>query len=443
METPPEPNEHGPQEEKDPDTARKTERARRRNLILAWLTAASAILLAATTLLGRADSFVKAYRSFLRTGCTAVDVDVKSFSSVPYSLSPTISYRRALGEADLYWLMIEAHNRCWRQDVDIKISFEIVQGRRFAKLCHDTDSMSVKHREARTAVIDPEFYFYNPDKPSILKVSWTVFPADQEDAEPIHRDAEELAVLPRGIFAWDWRDPNEEPVDKEFLLASLAVWAFDEQRTVEEVSKRLTTSTDARVNPEDPAAWTLEWMGSAYRELFENPSRALTVFAGDSLLRMREIKMPEEILEASEGGTGGSSRVDFVEAALLLAALSHRPFKSYSLSLISISKQHHFLVWSAVAGQWRAVDLRRTSQSFEENLEAATRQVAELLQEMPAIEGELSDEGEGDGVHFDAERQIAALNFRKAAEHHRIVTRADPPSCEGAQAEEGGVLGTF
>jgi hypothetical protein len=442
-----------------------------------------------------------------------IHIDDYYFPQIPYYLKETLSQRHQqrqqrieqasdnfLGTVkdwlglsgqkdqppDYYWFRFECDNSCPPlHKVKLRVSMEIFKGER-AELTNPVIEEAIP-RGHSTILVDPGLRVSSADGSAKLLLDWEVF-VEGEGAPIAHApELVHLDVLPRTRFPWDWTRPKAEgaaPVDSEFLLASLGVWAEDSHCRVVKAGDRVTEATVAEMvgrqrsgEPGDAADWASVWMEKAYaRYLPAEPETELepepaAELAGEPAAEpaaepgvpeaggvapvasgactdvkdfpcVRDIRVPSGLLRELEDG--GGSPPDALEAALLIGALSWRAFcppdPTQAPQLLSQRKcQTHlvvllapqdggskipYLVWWTGAGEWEAIDLERRDQDFAAN--ARESRAALEGRFGPAIRAAL----EADGVDYQPGRDLVAIDLHAAMKDFEILPLgAQNPTC--------------
>lgn len=387
--------------------------------------------------LGAELGLVKAY-------CDSVDVEVHTFDSVPYSLNYTMKARHYQQRRDPYWFLLEAHNRCWWDDVAIKVRFDLVRGGEYATIKNpELPTIELPAGESIARTDDPHLFFTAASARSEgLEVSWQVFPHD-DPATILKTGSRAFSVLPRETFPWDWTDGNQrraqwwvrraaaapaeepsyalEPVPDEFIVASLTAWTVDLHDAVLDTTDRVRD----RVRLAHPEAVDHAYVGqvveTAYRMLFHGaPAPRLRVTRSRvDFPQRRAVSLPSQLLE---GAPRTTRSVDALEAALALGAVVRELFEGSRFGLAFVPaagaplRKAVYFVWWEHGDDARALDLGAAAQPFADNAASATAALAAALGPLAARIESLR----ADGVDYvDAESPIT-IDVLGAIDHHDI-----------------------
>ncbi len=301
-----------------------------------------------------------------------------------------------------YWFKVEAENRC-DEDLTIEIEFKRYKGPFMIKTGRSrfSDTLPPGSYSKR---IDPPIVISNYDSREPMVINWYV--RDDRDTV-LDSGNSELEVLPRSTIAWDLENADEEPVSREYLLASLAAWTGTPDPELDAMAQSCRQAADGFES--------VFQLRDCYRRLFveENP-----VFFSKSPLRFPDdgrqtVLSPPEVLEKRQASQ--------LEAAILLAAVGRQLGPRFRLIGRSGAegggelKSFLLAMQTTPAADWQAVDLGRAAGSeLEENLLAATEELDRLRQHQPQIFQGL----ENKGVYLD--NHFVAIDFRRADHHFEI-----------------------
>jgi hypothetical protein len=425
---------------------------------------------------------------------TCIQVEAHYFPKIPYYLKETLSQRHQQRQQrierandglvdklkswvglsaqedqlpDYYWFRFDCENSCPPlHKAKLRVSMEIFKGER-AELTNPVVEETLP-RGSSTIFIDPGLRISSPDGSAKLKLDWEVFV--QGDDAPIAHAPEliDLDVLPRTHFPWDWKRPETEgetPVDSEFLLASLGVWAEESQcdvvRAGDDVTEAAVAEAFGRQGRGEPGAAAdraSAWMEEAYaRYLRAGPATEPGVLEEDGVAPVasgacadvadfpcvRDIRMPSGLLQ--ELRAEGGSPPDDLEAGLLIGALSWRDFcppvpteerqpmrsqgecRTHLVLLLApqdAGRKVPYLVWWTGAGDWQAIDLDRRDQDFAANARESRGALEGRFG--PAIRAALAV----DGVDYQPDRGLVAIDLHAAMDDFQIEPLgAKNPTC--------------
>jgi hypothetical protein len=245
------------------------------------------------------------------------------------------------------------------------------------------------------------------DQPAEIRIQWVA--RNHEDAKDDRfSNVIVIRLLPTNTVDWDLRSVTDDPVSREFLVASLAAWTLSPPSAVAAKAKTWLDKLDGQ----DAALRTEKWFELAWDGLFHGAG-ALPVdlyprpfpSSGQEVVRT-----PGEVLREPPANQ--------LEAALLLATLKLAAALPDRLVLVAHGAPGQtasfLLAWES-RGRWRALDMRHTALRFDENERAASSLMAPLAAD-PALLRALN----GKGVFLDAARGLSALDFRKARDSFYI-----------------------
>jgi|GEM_PF-6611064 len=365
--------------------------------------------------------------------CESVDVDVRAYDVVPYALNRTIKARHYRKQNDelLYWVLINAKNECYWDDVVINVTFKLVRGRQYARLRNKETTLSLPAGQRRTITDDPDLFFTNAQAriEGEIEIEWEVLPSGVENPSPLRTGRRPLVVLPRDVFAWDWRNTDGSPVQwrlkdgswvpipASFLVASLAAWTSDTHETVYRVIDKLNQTVALSAAGVQDDGLINKWIETAYTELFRTSRFGKMRLTASSVAfpTRRPIQLTSSLLAAR-----GVHQVDPLESALMLAALGREILEKndnrFGILLIPASaadpiRKSVYFLWWLRDGRVRALDMGEAGKrDFAANLQTATSTASKAFVAHPEVVASL----DRSGVHYQDPGGIVAIEIRGA-----------------------------
>ncbi len=325
-----------------------------------------------------------------------VDVSVRHQPIIPYSLLHNFG-----GSDTLYWLKVEAENRC-----DRPVSLSIVCDQVRADIgvsCADIPAFNLSAGEDREEQIDPRLQPLADILDPVL-LDFRVRIADQDNSNAFFDDVLTVTVLPRTTYFW-----NLEDTSKETVLASLAVWTVRPRTPVDVLAEELAEdyrSIDG-------------WMERAHERVFAD----LEVVADDrrvpppASVDSIAITAPETVLQRQ--------RAIPIETALLFGALAYKVIQERGARVILISTPGAdaqaapdiFVAWMS-GPRLRAFE---TSGGGTVPFDRATSEAASRLQTLPQEILTALNGTESNGVYYLVDNRVVALDLGQTITRHNFI----------------------
>jgi hypothetical protein len=363
---------------------------------------------------------------------------VNTFPVFPYYLIN--SYNLAPDECYMYWARISGKNTGKRLLL-IRVWFKPDPPNAEAKLEEiDTNVeplIEIPEKERRK---NPLLTIKTKmENDVILTGRWKIFPViDGVVKGSCNQDPFSIRVVAENHIYWDLRNPEKQPVDFGFLLASLSAWCQLPTSVPPQISDRAERYYRQAKDPEG-------WLKACYEDLFGGPAAAVQVhpfidpwpLRGEGLQSVQRIRTWDMVLR--EG------KADSLEAALLLAALNNAKSMKYEesacrlvLFVLPLDEAHdqgekRFLlawapresVWRAAdPKEWRAIDLTAPNKvDFDLNVQQASSLLTHVLQ----IQGErIFPQLNKLGVYYNdvkplTQQSVLALDFCLAPKQYYIA----------------------
>ncbi|MCB1801168.1 MAG: toll/interleukin-1 receptor domain-containing protein [Gammaproteobacteria bacterium] len=340
-----------------------------------------------------------------------VKIEALSPNVIPHYLLNSIGH-----ENFPYWLRLTAVNDCGNPK-RLKVRFDDAENVEM-----DVHSLSLRLPSDGKPVeqtFKPEFRLLTKEMLYPVKIHWSV--EDEKQAQ-VKVGSIITEIVPPYTVAWDLRRPagekrDGEPVEKEYLVASLAAWTIRPPKEVAELGWQCRSPNGAGVPLRKDDA-----IGSCYRDLFGEGGK-VRVF--EDAVRFPDmprqyIAPPSQVLQRGNANS--------LEAALLLIAVvdSHSiegvdPVLVLLASPLSDtadgSQKAIYAAWQEPGDAWRAVDLRyANSRSFEENVRTSSVQVGSIMQEHGKVIEGLGVVGSG----ISGDGRVFAVSPGKISPEYRI-----------------------
>jgi len=340
-----------------------------------------------------------------------------------HHLSPNVIphyLRNSIGSENFpYYLQIIAQSKC-SEDRFLTLRFE---GSENVVLQDPPQlrNLTVRKGETVTRTFNPRFDWASVNEPpDSITFHWSV---EDEQRTKVAADSIRVEIVPPLTVAWDLQKPmapkQRTAVEREFLLASLKAWIMKPPQKVVSVARTCRMTLPSKVILEREAA-----IRACYRHLFTG-DRAVSVSESPiefpAGVRQR-IRPHVNLLDDRE------NKASSLEAAMLFVAVMDADRKEgieHQLVLIvapvhgspARDRKTAFIAWRDAGGPWHAIDLRMANaQTFEENLDSATRTVVALSDSDP----EISKSVNGKGVFYSHDGKYAAINFAKVPTEYQI-----------------------
>lgn len=332
-----------------------------------------------------------------------VDVHYLTPNIFPHYLLPSI------GGSDNfpYWLKVVGQNKC-DQSWFLEVRFERADNIVMTPL---TDPMPIPPKDGFEKVFSPEI---DPASSEVkpVRIYWSI---EDDLGTKLYRDSIRTAIIPPHEIAWDLKKPGvqgeREPVDPNYLMASLAAWTKRPSRSV------VTRAVDCRRGAGGSKLVREEALRSCYKLLFRGEGRIgvynepIRFPDGD---RQKIRPLHRILLEGK--------RASSLEAGLLFGAvIDAERVSGVDPDVVLLvapdedngprDRKTVFVAWNA-GGSWKAVDMKRAgSLDFDENAAAASAKVDPVFRFSSELRNALSDGGAG----FSSDGTIAAMDFHAAA----------------------------
>ena len=342
-------------------------------------------------------------------------VEVSSASLVPSYLKYYYDAEGLGKQQSLYWFRAKVQNKT-RDSLYLEVSFTLVPSDcKFVVLSSkDPFKYSLEAGETKEGTINPplDFTTHDFEGDCHLRINW-IIENDRKEKAYKKADVNEIMLLPMHTVKWDLMNPNNKPVSREFLLASLAAWSLSREGTVLQRAERLRGHPGAS-SPE-------EWFRFCYEDLFGsqsglviNTTERTYPFAGE-----KTVWPPAQILSKGEA--------EPLEAGLLMAAMARVAIATWwaRLALFVLPRAEEsrgpavLLGWSLPnSDTWEAIDLREARNlGFKSNLEQSRKLLRQVLDQRPEILRSLKERGVFIGSEANSP---SALAFDRAVEQFKI-----------------------
>ena len=225
----------------------------------------------------------------------------------------------------------------------------------------------------------------------------------------------ETTILPTRTVVWNLKDPDQNLVDRKYILASLAAWTNVDSSEVHEIARACRGAPGSQTSRD-----VNEWMGRCYSNLFGEDQPIRVVGESPSLLSPSDrenVWPPEHVLSIQEANP--------LEAILILAAMGRSVDEEFSnrLGMLAVSdrdtgKETLLLIWRGKNTDWQALDATLIStKSYAENLQAGTATLDAVIAANPAL---FDENVHGDGVYLDKDNGLIAVDYRQASSRYQI-----------------------
>ena len=362
---------------------------------------------------------------------------VKTFSVFPYYL--VNSYNQAPDMSYMYWAAISGKNDT-DQPLLIRIRFK-----------PDPPNAEVKKAEIDTAVgphqeigeergrKDPQLKINaKTDEDFFITGEWKIFDMSQGvSGNTCNQDQFRIRIIKENHVYWDLRNPDKEPADFGFLLASLSAWSILPHNPPRELKEQANNYYSQGKNPET-------WLRACYNDLFrrDNPIQVHR-FTDPWPLRRAGLQSIERIRTWQMILAGRMA--DSLEAALCIASLKNalsRQHEDLNFRLVLFAlplnpandhgEKRFLLAWAPTASEWRSVDLQEwraidlsspNGLDFAENVKQASSLLTQVLQTQGDKIFPLLNK---QGVYYEqtqplARQSVLALDFHIAPEYYYIA----------------------
>lgn len=376
-----------------------------------FITAAAGLMVAITGGIAALIKFLP-----LLISPETLEIQVKYFEVMPYY------FKNFINDHDfLYWYHVKVHNK-GKETQHIKIEFEVndLEGNiSVVAEPRDIGKFSIEPDSILSASIDPGFTFLreiNDNEVVRLKVIWRIL--DQKTDGILKTGTYEVTVLPKNIFDWDIKTPDNKPLDEKFLLASLTTWTLTNHSKLNKISSEIREKVDKGA---DKISFASQWLSQSYNHLFKDSLNILEISPTEEIFPLSgrlKIDWPIKIL--------GRREILPFQAALLLSALNykHLEARGIRLALFALSdsknnpdKKSLLISWSAKSDDWRAIDINKANEwDFAINDSVSTSKLLKLLKSSQEIFTAL----DMDGVFIEGKELPIALDFAKAKEKFAI-----------------------
>lgn len=374
----------------------------RQRLLTERILALSALLAAVGALILNFQTVAVNLREFVDSTRTptpypqCVNVSVHHQPIIPYSLLHNFG-----GSEALYWLKVEAENRCDRQ-VSLSVVCEQVRAD-VGVPCTDFPALNLRPGETRERQIDPRLRPLADILHPVL-LDFRVRIADQGNSNIFLDDVLTVTVLPRTTYFW-----NLEDTSKETVLASLAVWTVRPRTPVDVLAEELAEDYQS----------IDDWMARAYDRVFADlevvyDDRRVPPRAGDDRV---DITAPETVLQRQ--------RAIPIETALLFGALAYKVIQERGARVILISTPGAdaqaapdiYVAWMS----GRRLRAFETSGGGSVPFNRATGEAASRLRTLPQELLTALNGTESNGVHYLVDNRVIALDLGRTITRHNLV----------------------
>ena len=347
--------------------------------------------------------------SSLETPKTCLGTKIKYAKLLPYNLL------YSLGAKEFpYWFRLDATNDC-PSDVHLQVAFK----RRAGPIMVEPEpawQQTLPAKESLSATIKPPVTFTRADflqaGPVKLKIGVSV---KDSESKLLGSQESETTILPTHTVVWDLKDPDQNPVDRKYILASLAAWTNVDSREIHEIARECRGASGSQSSRD-----VNRWMERCYVQLFGQDGPIKVLGESPSLLNPNErenIWPPDRVLSSREATP--------LEAILILAAMGRSVDEEFSnrLGMLAISEQGTgeeklYLLWRGKGTNWQAIDADLIAgQGFAQNLQIGTTALDTVITNHPAV---LDNITQGDGVHLDEENRLIAVDYRQASSRFQI-----------------------
>lgn len=346
------------------------------------------------------------------------EITVKHPEQFPYYLKNSISLSDRF-----YWFYVDIENRC-ASTLYASVTFKPDLPERdlpSIDYLKGAELMTLRPGERKQKTIDPRIRFLDRlERAFPMKVDWNV----KDDSEALlGQGSIDIQVLPPDHFVWDLKDPDGKPIEKSFLLASLAAWPQNQPQRVQEMADAIMSSIEIDFGA-PLADIAKSWMAGVHEAVFAGPDR-IRVFPTARRfppnVQSRAIRAPGDLFERG--------RADPLEAALLVRAVSGQFFVDLGIDQLLIiaadperpGGQRVYLAWSGLdSGEWQAVHAGELGwKPFDANIADATAAVREMAEVDTLSRGRLGSGGGVEastcsGAFFDEDAGLYVIDFLRA-----------------------------
>jgi hypothetical protein len=335
-------------------------------------------------------------------------IESSSIKVLPYYMKNFLKFQR-----DLYWYKIRVENKS-DELLHLDISFQVIKGPAVAQV--EPSSYTVYPKQEFIKNVDPGFEFTMDDVDGYLRVRSRI--RDVKD-NILYQCTDDIEVIRSNIMDWSLKTPKGKPVDRDFLVASLAAWTLNKEQAIIDLSNRIRSEIDMN---DEPDTIINQWFSKCYKDVFHGECgvRVTQILNNFPMPGRQKIKTPAQVLD--------ELNVDPLEALLLLAAISYNNDALIKLGpklvmFVSPGPDRNLsflLSWTWEYSDWTAIDLSKADATdFESNRDSASKLIESILREKPGLRSSLR----GRGVFIDERDKTLALDFGVAAMHYNIKAR--------------------
>lgn len=318
-----------------------------------------------------------------------------------------------------YWLRLTVPNRC-AQDHHLTLRFENSNSVRLIDPPQELD-FTVERGKTLERIFKPD-YQHAADL-RVGTVGWSL--EDQDKVKLLSSSIAVNEIVEPNTIAWDLKKPGRvvggqreegEPVEREFLFASLAAWTVKPPERIDQRARECRRAPSGGPPLVREAA-----IRACYGALFSGNGK---VDVDDSAIRFphgerQRITPPEQVMR---DGTGTA-----LEAALLLAATLGAQHKDgidpEPVLLLAPDRadarapKTPMIAWLQQGRTWRAVDLREANaKSFDDNARDASVRAGTLL----GPDGDLAASLDDVGVAIGKNSAAIAVNLDRVPSLFKI-----------------------
>jgi hypothetical protein len=328
-------------------------------------------------------------------------------NQIPHYLLPSMGS----SENFPYWLKFVGENNC-NKKLMLKVHFEPEAG--VVLNAGDSASLVIDPQKKFSLTVAPDDIRLTSDEVKQVKISYTV---KDEQGTAIDGGQISAKVVEPYTVAWDLQRPGKtddaaEPVDRDYLLKSLAAWVFRPPEIIALRARECRTAPDGGPKLIKEAA-----LQSCYENLFRGAGK---ISVNDASIRLPS-EPKQKILPPAVAVQEKSA--SSLEAALLFAAVMERERSDGidpHLVLLAAAEgaasgleKSVYIAWREASGAWKGFNLRKANQrNFEENIAAG--EFNSIL--TPEIAADL----ENKGIFRRQDDAVVAIDFKKIKDEGEI-----------------------
>lgn len=315
-----------------------------------------------------------------------------------------------------YWLKFVGKNNCDKQ-LRLTVQFQPKTGMIW-DASGGLEPLKIESRENFEVVVEPDDIRLTSTDISYVKINYTVEEVDTETM--IDWGQIEARIVPPYTVAWDLQKPSAsdgkfEPVDRAYLVKSLAAWTFRPPKLVAKRARecRSPTGSGRKLIKE-------EALCSCYDNLFRDDQNS-KISVHDSPIKLPAGKLqkilPPWVVIQEKSATS-------LEAALLFAAVMNKERRDGidpKLVMLAAPQENNslnknvYIAWREPGNAWKAIDLRKANQkSFDENVATSSKKVNDVFTT------EIESAIEARGAFFSSDETLAVLDFKKVEDEREI-----------------------